>query len=89
MSRLEKLAKLGIEPDALAVLEKYGKTLPRDIKTLDEKALAEMKLESEQLGKLHARRVAWQTAIAKPEPEPIKPDKPKAAPKPRKAKVDK
>ena len=76
LSRLEKLARLGIEPDALAVLEAYGKTLPKDIKALDEKALAEMKLKSEQLGKLHARRVAWQTKVA-PAPKAA----PKAAPK--------
>ncbi len=57
LSRLEKLARLGIEPDALAVLEAYGKTLPRDIKLLDEEALAEMKLRGNQLGKLNARRL--------------------------------
>lgn len=55
--RLEKLARLGVEPDALAVLEQYGKTLPRDIKLLDEKALSEMKLKASQLGKLLGKAV--------------------------------
>jgi hypothetical protein len=55
--RLEKLARLGVEPDALAVLEQYGKTLPRDIKALDEKALAEMKLKASQLGKYLGKQV--------------------------------
>jgi len=75
LSRLEKLSRLGIEPDALAVLEAYGKTLPRDIKALDEKALAEMKLKAEQLGRLTGRRETFLAKLApKPEPEP----KPKA-----------
>ena len=73
LSRLEKLARLGIEPDALAVLEAYGKTLPRDIKLLDEKALADMKLRGEQLGKLNARRLDTIIALEiEKEPAPPK-----------------
>jgi len=77
--RLEKLARLGVEPDALAVLEQYGKTLPRDIKLLDEKALAEMKLKASQLGKLLGKAV--EDKIAK--------DKEAKAAKAPRAKADK
>jgi len=77
--RLEKLARLGVEPDALAVLEQYGKTLPRDIKLLDEKALSEMKLKASQLGKLLGKAV--EDKIAK--------DKEAKAAKAPRAKADK
>jgi hypothetical protein len=73
--RLDKLARLGVEPDALAVLEQYGKTLPRDIKALDEKALAEMKLKASQLGKYLGKQVE----------EKIAKDKEAKAPKTAKA----
>ena len=79
MSRLATLARLGIEPDALAVLEAYGKTLPRDIKLLDEKALAEMKLRGEQLGRLNALRAEVKAAKGKAEPEAAPAPAPKVA----------
>lgn len=71
--RMAKLARLGIEPDAIAILEKYGKLLPRDIKVLDEKALADMKLDAAKLGHLNVRRLetlnAIEAAKGKIEPE--------------------
>jgi hypothetical protein len=77
--RLEKLARLGVEPDALAVLEQYGKTLPRDIKALDEKALAEMKLKASQLGKYLGKQVEEKIAKDKADKEAKAPKTAKAA----------